>query len=492
MAIHQVASGNSNSIMSFLFQDDGAVEGTVLEGAEFAKTLHQLLGEYEAQDATVSGTGVSVEDFMAMSATDAAAPTATETTTLADTTPLTAELDTLATDFTLPATSAALPDASNWEGAAEGEEVEQPFWGIAPFTDVTATLQQHATSPASNHGEIQADTILGQATAAAPVVTDAPIVDTAAVPGAVPADMQPGAKPVTPTAPVFTSGIQHVIDLARDAAQASAQLTTPSPLPTPIARHTTPDTGTNAGTGRNAPASGKFLPLTFRPAANTLNQAMAGLQARNAQTTTTETLSMPVSDTLFTLPEIPGAEARSQQAAAPQTPTQGIHALRTDNALPNLARTMAANESAATANTLQFESQHLAGTDAWLQDLGTRVDWMKDLKVDKAELQLHPAELGLLEIQISAGDDGTTVSFVTHNAAARELIEDSMPRLRELLANQGMQLGQSQVSQQSEGQRREQDLNQGHAAAQNATADEPAPARRSAYMADPNRIDHYV
>ena len=122
----------------------------------------------------------------------------------------------------------------------------------------------------------------------------------------------------------------------------------------------------------------------------------------------------------------------------------------------------------------------------------TRVEWLKDMNIEQADLKLHPAELGMLEIHVSTADDATTVSFVTHNANARELIEDSMPKLRELLASQGMQLGESQVSQHSEGRQRGQDLNSGAAAAQDTNAEEAAPVRRTAYVADPNRIDHYV
>jgi flagellar hook-length control protein FliK len=48
--------------------------------------------------------------------------------------------------------------------------------------------------------------------------------------------------------------------------------------------------------------------------------------------------------------------------------------------------------------------------------------------------------------------DGATVHFTVANQQARDVIEQSMPRLREMLAQQGVQLGDSSVQQQSSGQ----------------------------------------
>jgi len=247
---------------------------------------------------------------------------------------------------------------------------------------------------------------------------------------------------------------------------------------------------------------GNILPQGFRRAPTALNPnqaaATANAKASPAASASDVALPMPgaeatVSNNFFGDLLNVKAEASSQQASAPQgqATTQGIHVLHAQSPAANLPRA-AATDTPAANPTPQFQSEHLAGTDAWFQDLGARVDWLKDMNVDKAELQLHPAELGLLEIQISAGDDGTTVSFITHNTEARQLIEESMPRLRELLANQGMQLGESHVSQHSEGQRRGHEAKPGSAPGQQAAADEPAPVRHRAYLADPNRIDHYV
>jgi flagellar hook-length control protein FliK len=476
MAIQQVASGSSNGIMSFLFQDDGSTEGTVLEGAEFAKTLHQLLGEYEGGGDATAQAPMSEE--LATVITD------TEPELKALTAPLTQGLEGLVKDFKLPEHSAKLPPEAGFEGEADGQEVEQPFWGIAPFTDMMGALREHTANGHGNGAEPE-----GKApglNARAPEA-DLKLAANDAV--------LPEARVEAPAAPVFTSGLAHVIALARDAAQASTALAQPA----------SPNSVPQTSAGRNAPLSGKLLPPGVRPVTTALNQPAANNTNTKAMTQAAARIDLPqpmpsaeatIGNTFFADLLAVNAEAPGQQTAAPQnqTVTHLIQGLRADSPVANLPR--AANAEATPANPLpqQVQSQHLAGSDAWFQDLGARVDWLKDLKVEKAEMQLHPAELGVLDIQISTGDEGTTVSFVTHNAEARHLIEENMPRLRDLLASQGMQLGQSHVSQHSEGQRRGHETHSGSANAQhdNAAAEEAAPVRRRAYIADPNRIDHYV
>ena len=90
-----------------------------------------------------------------------------------------------------------------------------------------------------------------------------------------------------------------------------------------------------------------------------------------------------------------------------------------------------------------------AGSQDWENQLGNRIRWMGKINIPSAELKLHPAELGALEIKISTEDDLTKVNFITTNSAAKEIIEASLPRLRDLLASSGLQLEHSDVSKKN-------------------------------------------
>ncbi len=73
----------------------------------------------------------------------------------------------------------------------------------------------------------------------------------------------------------------------------------------------------------------------------------------------------------------------------------------------------------------------------------------------QVELMLEPADLGRLRIQLQLDGDQVNLQFQSANPAAREAIESALPRLREMLADQGLQLGETAVGDQGHGARRQ-------------------------------------
>jgi flagellar hook-length control protein FliK len=71
------------------------------------------------------------------------------------------------------------------------------------------------------------------------------------------------------------------------------------------------------------------------------------------------------------------------------------------------------------------------------ENLGQRILWLSGNNLKSADIQLDPPELGPLQITVQAHRDGTTVHFTTHSAQAREAVEATLPRLRELLEGSG-------------------------------------------------------
>lgn len=80
--------------------------------------------------------------------------------------------------------------------------------------------------------------------------------------------------------------------------------------------------------------------------------------------------------------------------------------------------------------------------------------------LQEARLQLTPAELGRVQITINTEGDNARVVFVAETAVARDLLDQSMPRLREMLQQSGIQLAQGDVSDQTESQRRGEPLDE--------------------------------
>ncbi|MCW0507127.1 flagellar hook-length control protein FliK [Aeromonas piscicola] len=94
----------------------------------------------------------------------------------------------------------------------------------------------------------------------------------------------------------------------------------------------------------------------------------------------------------------------------------------------------------------------LANPEAPAQ-LHQKVNLMLADKLQQAEIQLDPLGLGKMKIQIQIGaDNQANVHFVVQHGQTREMLEQAMPRLRDMLAGQGIQLGQTIVQQQPQQQ----------------------------------------
>ena len=75
--------------------------------------------------------------------------------------------------------------------------------------------------------------------------------------------------------------------------------------------------------------------------------------------------------------------------------------------------------------------------------------------IQQAEIRLDPPELGHMLVKVQVHGDQTQVQFHVTQSQTRDVVEQAIPRLRELLQEQGMQLADSHVSQGDQGQRRE-------------------------------------
>lgn len=88
----------------------------------------------------------------------------------------------------------------------------------------------------------------------------------------------------------------------------------------------------------------------------------------------------------------------------------------------------------------------LGDRDALAQGLGERLLLMADKGLQSATLKLQPEHLGPMEIRISVDDDGSAqVHFSAHQSQTRDALENAIPRLRELFAEQGLSLMQANV-----------------------------------------------
>ena len=85
----------------------------------------------------------------------------------------------------------------------------------------------------------------------------------------------------------------------------------------------------------------------------------------------------------------------------------------------------------------------------WGDDFSQQITWMANQRNQSAELHLNPPQLGPLDVVLKMNGDQATAMFTSPHAAVRDAIEQALPRLREMLADSGIMLGNAMVSDQS-------------------------------------------
>ncbi|HKM16435.1 MAG TPA: flagellar hook-length control protein FliK [Marinospirillum sp.] len=129
-----------------------------------------------------------------------------------------------------------------------------------------------------------------------------------------------------------------------------------------------------------------------------------------------------------------------------------------------LVGTQAANTATQTAPritagvaALPFMMQAAADSNA--QALANRINLMNAKNMQVAEMRLDPPKLGSVKVKIRIQGDQASVAFQAANPHARELLEQSLPKLREMMEAQGLMLADVEVSDESlagQGQRQQQ------------------------------------
>ncbi|MDR7268833.1 flagellar hook-length control protein FliK [Pelomonas saccharophila] len=114
-------------------------------------------------------------------------------------------------------------------------------------------------------------------------------------------------------------------------------------------------------------------------------------------------------------------------------------------ALPAAA---AAGDTAPTAATSQVHAA--LHSSAFAPELGARVSLLAVDGVQQAELQLNPADMGPVAVQIVVDGSQAQVSFHAVQAETRQALEQSLPDLAAALQSQGLTLSGGGVFQQAQ------------------------------------------
>ncbi len=122
----------------------------------------------------------------------------------------------------------------------------------------------------------------------------------------------------------------------------------------------------------------------------------------------------------------------------------------TQNIVPGqLAMQMNSARSDAALNLPYVTSMQQAVDHPEFKDgMAQKLVWMVGQNIQSAKVHLNPAELGPIEMKIQVTKDQAHIQVHSPHAVTRDLMEGTVHRLREMLAEQGIELSQFDVSSQ--------------------------------------------
>jgi flagellar hook-length control protein FliK len=144
------------------------------------------------------------------------------------------------------------------------------------------------------------------------------------------------------------------------------------------------------------------------------------------------------------------------------------------------------------------------GTQAWDNQVSQRIVYMVG-KEQAATLTLNPPDLGPVQIVLNVTNDQATVAFSSDQLEVRQALENAMPRLREMMSESGIALGNATVDAGVPNGRGQQDSERRAQAGQGGTGgvngdgqdaapalNEVAPRTRTVAIGDRGMVDLFA
>ena len=233
--------------------------------------------------------------------------------------------------------------------------------------------------------------------------------------------------------------------------------------------------------------------LSTKPASTSGAQTDGSLSAANSNLTTAQA-QMQASSSAFekTLQAIvlPSASGFDDTDAA--VPSSSSTSSATNPLMDTLMRGMDQQTPAARSFVVQTSVPVPVGQPQWSQAVGEKVLWLAAQNVSSAEINLHPKDLGPMQVKVSVNQEQVTVSFTSQHSVVRDVLDQNLNRLRDMFSEQGLNLANVDVSDKSFS-RQQGDANDqnGRGRAHDLAQDEETPIAISAIVQQ-RLVDHYA
>ncbi|HEY0860084.1 MAG TPA: flagellar hook-length control protein FliK [Pseudoxanthomonas sp.] len=301
-----------------------------------------------------------------------------------------------------------------------------------------AAGQQDRAAPASPTKDTSEDAL------AAPTVPPI-LMELASIQTPPPADATATATAAVPADPLGNPLLAGAAPMASPPVPADALLTGARAV-MPAALPTTPTADVAVGippdiAGDTAAPAPAGTATTSQPPASAATDAKAPLQnlLSFAAHLATGQVAAAVPDAVNLGRDLVDA-FRSEEGDAPAPAGNLLAGVGASNAPLGLSRTE-------TVNAMEAPSADLHGGH-FDEDIGDAVRWMADQKIGHAHIKVTPNDLGTVEVRLRLEGDRVHADFTSAQAEVRQALENSLPRLRDMLGQHGFQLAHADVGQQ--------------------------------------------
>lgn len=187
-----------------------------------------------------------------------------------------------------------------------------------------------------------------------------------------------------------------------------------------------------------------------------------------------------------------GVSAKDEVAAANTSNNTNTSSSTNSSAADSLFRPNDTQTPAARSFVVQTAVPVPVGQPQWSQAVGERVLWLAAQNVSSAEINLHPKDLGPIQVKVSVNQEQATVSFTSHHAVVREVLDQNLNRLRDMFNEQGLNLVNVDVSDKSFSRQQGESKDQnGQGGNTNNPVEDETPVAVSAIV-QKRLVDHYA
>lgn len=100
-----------------------------------------------------------------------------------------------------------------------------------------------------------------------------------------------------------------------------------------------------------------------------------------------------------------------------------------------------------------FDIPQPVDNEQWVDMFSEHIVWFNQQGIKSALIKITPDDLGPLEINIKVVKDLTSVDIVSHSIQAKEILEQALPRLKDMMSVQGLDLAEVTIETDSNPQR---------------------------------------